>query len=198
MMSRLDKSKLIEEAKDLFNPHAFKSVDKTIRLIAIFFAVVYIYQLINNWGLTALMLQDYARWDISTLEYFAPIVLVPIGVLGLLRTKRTGWIISSVFLSYIIISDLVSIIVTISWSNMFDNPSRQESLHVTWERHAMERAFGLKDVSFYIVQVLIYGTIFIYFNRRKVKELFQISKHTQWLVFGMIAILLALGIYVIK
>jgi hypothetical protein len=156
MENKQDKMKKIE---DLTEEQTSKSVDKKVIILTITLAVIYLYYFIDNFSLTVLMLSDLDHFDISFLEYFTPILLFPIGLYGFWTTKKYGWIIIVIVLSYSSVVSIVSLV--------------------------MGMPFSIKI----LLQFLISSGLLFYFNLRTITESLNINKLTQYLVVGISIVL---------
>ena len=177
-----------------FSPLTEKSTDKTIQIVTIGLIISFLVYLIKNWGLIVLMLQDIGNADISLLEFFAPLVLFPIGLFGFWTTRKYGWIILAIMLTYLTVTTLLAMGLEIKWamqsSIYFDNSGLIQIQEV--ENPVMDKLFGKKGFAFYIGQFVLFVGLLIFLNKQAITEKYLISKRTQLLVIGLTAIPLML------
>jgi hypothetical protein len=87
---------------DTINPiqPGIHSTEKTIRLLVIVFSGLFLYQVIGDFKMLKLMLRDVTRFDLSSLFYFMPFIIIPAATILLWKRKTSGWILSIFFLIY--------------------------------------------------------------------------------------------------
>ena len=174
---------------DTFNPLIEKSTDKRIQIVTISLSIFFLIHLLRNWGLIVLMLQDIGNADISSLEFFAPLVLFPIGLFGFWTTRKYGWIILTIMLTYLTVTTLVSMGLEIKWAMQspisFDNSGL---IQIQEENPVMDKLFGKKGFAFHIGQLALFAVLLIFLNKQAITKKYLISKRTQLLVIGLTAI----------
>ena len=185
--------KLQNKTADIFDtlhPLKEKSTDKTIKLITIGLSIPYLIFFFNNWELTVSGLQHLGDADLSVLQYFAPIVLFPIGLFGFWTLKKFGWTILTILLTYLAITAMVSLALEIKWAMQppfqFDNNGLLSIQPV--DNPALDELLGKKGFAFHIGQIFLLLGILIYLNRQTITEKFKISKRTQLLAIGVTAV----------
>jgi len=169
---------------DAFNPVTEKSNDKIIKMITFGLTISFLVYLFKNWELIFLMIPEIGNADLSMLEYFAPLILFPIGLYGFYNIKNYGWIILAILMTYLTITTLLAIGLEIKWSMQppvqFDNEGPFQI-----EYPAMDNFFSRKGYAFYIGQLIIFGGLLIFLNKPAITEKFMISRRTQLLVVGL-------------
>lgn len=88
---------------DYLNPlqNGIDTTEKSIRLIILVYGGIAIYRIYTEVGMLRFMLTDNeAKWDISVLEYFLPLLLLPVAIFLFWKRSKIGWILLSIFLAY--------------------------------------------------------------------------------------------------
>lgn len=180
----------ITDIINVINPIAEKTTKRQIKLAAIGLTIIFLIYLIGNWYLIVVSIQDIGNADISSLEYFAPLILFPIGIYGFWKLKKYGWIILTILLTYFVMTTLLSMGLEIKWA--LQKPIQFESNGLLQmqevENSAWDRLFGTKGYPFYIGQLAIFVGFFIFLNKKTVIEKFMISKQTRLLTIGLTVI----------
>ena len=190
-----EKQKLLQNKAasiaDTLNPLTKKSTDKTIRIVTIGLAICFLAYFVTNWGLIVVMLQDIANSDISSLEFFAPFILFPIGLYGFWTTKKYGWIILTIVLTYSAVTTLFAMGLEIKWAMQspihFVDDSGFVQIEVV-ENNVMDVLFAKKGIAFYIGKLILLAGLLVFLNKKTITEKYMISKRTQSLVVGLTAI----------
>jgi len=157
-----DSNKLITERSNTSDIQTSMYFDTSIILIAFCLSLIYLYYFVDNFEMTISMLKDLGHNDLSTLEFFAPLILFPIGLFGFWKSKKYGWTIIVITLTYFYFTAILSQIVEI---NLTDKA---------------------------LMQFIIIGGLLFYINWGTVTVKFGISKRIQLLVLGLSIIALTL------
>lgn len=169
------------------------SPERQVKLLAIGLAIFFLIDILRNWELTSLMLSDSENWDFSSLLFFTPKVIFPIGLFGLWMLKRYGWIITTSVITFLTLSIFLTILFEIKWSlnepSLDLNQTNLGQIEIQpIDKSVIDEIFGVKPISFYVGQLVIIGTILIFINRQFIKDVFKISKRTQLFTLGLISI----------
>lgn len=166
-----------------------KTTHKGILITSIILTVSYLFYLFNKKFLTLQLLKDYEIWNITTLEYFIPIILLPIGIFLLYRYKKTGWIITSSLLMYFLTIAIYLMSIELKLG-VFKN---------SIENHNMifNNFHSGKGATLYIIQILVLLLILTFLNLKKVKNIYDINNKIQiaTLLFPIIIAILYASIY---
>lgn len=129
--------------------------------------ISYSFYLFNNRFLTVQLLNDYKIWNLTTLEYFIPIILLPIGVFNLFFYKKTGWFITNSILMYFLSIVIYQMILEFKWS----------VLKIETKKHDMifNSFLSGNGMLLYILQVAVLSTIIIYLNTNEIKSKYIID-----------------------
>ncbi len=180
----------IAEIANAINPVAEKTTERQIKLTAIGLTIIFLIYLVRNWSLAVISVQDIGNADISLLEFFAPIILFPIGLYGFWKMKKYGWIILAILLTYFIVTTMFTIGLETKWA--LHKPIQFESSGLLQmqeiEDFVLDRFFGKKAFPFYIGQLVVFVGFFIFLNKKVIMEKFVISKRLQLLVIGLTTI----------
>lgn len=89
------------------------TAERLIRLITLFFGLIAIFKWYNQFGLIIFMLADNSEgWDLSMVEFFLPLILLPVTIILFWLRKRSGWILMASYVTYSAISAIGLIIMT--------------------------------------------------------------------------------------
>lgn len=95
---------------DAVNPYQTGPItaDRQIQAISIFFLVLALYYMYNAYGfLSFLLFEDSGEFDPSLILYFFPLVITPLAAIFFWRRKKIGWILVTIYLTYIAASEVV-------------------------------------------------------------------------------------------
>lgn len=175
--------KLGAAAFDTINPiqTSASTPEKIIRLITIVFGLIAILKWYNQFGLAALMLSEISlEWDFSMVEYFLPLLLLPIAVIFFWLRRKIGWILMTTYLTYSAINGLGLIVMT--WNI--------EASGIT----ALDNLPPQTSTTTQVLALLFYGGVFWTVTKKEIKDSFNIKSHT---ALGTIAIASILTIILI-
>lgn len=88
---------------DTINPiqNGIQTPEKIIRLTTLIFTGVAVYRIFNEFGMLKYMFtRRFGKWDLSLVEYFFPLILLPIAVFLFWKRKKIGWTLLSIYLTY--------------------------------------------------------------------------------------------------
>lgn len=152
---------------DTINPNqkSDPTAERSIRLITIVFGLIALYQLFNQFQLILFMLTDSTTgWDLGMVEYFLPLILLPVATVLFWTRKKIGWILMATYLTYSTISAFGLVIIT--WN--------MEPMGVS----AFDNLFPQASTTTQILTTLIFGGTLWVLNKNEVKENFKINRHT--------------------
>ena len=174
---------------DTINPLTEKTIDKQTKMVTIGLTISFLFFFIKNWSLTILMIRNIGNADISSLVYFAPLILFTIGLIGFWKSKKYGWVIVSILLTSLTITTLITMGLEIKWVMrapiQFENGGYIQMHEV--ENSALKELFDKKGFAFYIGQLILSSGLLIFLNRKKITEKYLINRRTQLLVIGLTA-----------
>ena len=182
---------ITSELADTFNPQKENSTDKTIKIVSIGLTIAFIASLIYNWSVAVFMLQGIGITDIVSIEFFAQMILFPIGLFGFWTIRKYGWIILSILFTYIAVGKLLELGLEIKWAMRTPNQSNSGGLELLldeFESFADKQYFGRRDYASIIVQLILFSGLLIFLNRQAITERYMISRRTQLLVIGLTGI----------
>ena len=157
------------------------SAEKLIRLITIVFGLITIVKWYNEFGLITYMLtDDTGGWDLSMVEYFLPLILLPAATILFWLRKKSGWILMASYLTYSAISSLGLTIMT--W-NM--QPSGMP---------ALDNLFPQTSPIALIMTTLFFGGTLWVLTKKEIKEQYEINKQTLITTIGVSGVLTMLFI----
>lgn len=168
---------------DTINPiqKSAPSVEKLIRLITIVFGLVTVFKWYNEFGLVKFMLtDDIGGWDLSIIEYFLPLILLPAAVILFWLRKKSGWILMAAYLTYSAISSFGLIVMT--WNT--------EPLGIP----ALDSLFPQTTPIAQILTTLFFGGTLWVMTKKEIKEHYNINRQTMIAAIGIAAVLTILFI----
>lgn len=168
---------------DTVNPfqESAPTAERQIRLITLIFALIGVFKWFNQFGLVKFMLIDNsAEWDLSLIEPFLPMILLPLALILFWLRKRSGWILIIAYLTY---STMLAIgqAIVIWRMEPFSEP-------------VLDSFIPRIIPSGQILIVLFFGGILWLLTKREIKEHYSISKQTSMAVIGVAAVLTILFI----
>lgn len=107
---------------------------------------------------------DGGEWDLSMVEYFLPLILLPVAVLLFWNRKRSGWILLAVFMTYSAVTAFGLFLMDLGKS-----PSGIP---------ALENLFPTVSPIAYILTMLFYTGFLLLICRQGVRNEFNILKST--------------------
>lgn len=176
------------------NPLTGDKTGASSRILLIGVIIVYVLYLLQN-GETAIgLLQDITGAGIGMLEYLLPFVLFPVGIYGLWKMKKYGWVLLTVLLAYYTVT-LLSIMLLdlqgISPPAAPVNPGSPLQLEMVENPFS----FGLQGNErwgVYIGTWLLLAGLLVLINRKRITDIYGISRPTQMWAMGMAALPLLL------
>jgi hypothetical protein len=168
---------------DTINPiqKTAPTAERLIRLITIVFGLIAIFKWYNQFGLVKFMLTDNsAGWDLSMIEYFLPLILLPIATILFWLRKKSGWILMAAYLTYSAISAFGLIIMT--WN--------MEPLGVP----ALDSLFPQTSPTTQILTTLFFGGALWVLTKKEIKEHYNINRQITLATIGISAVLTILFI----
>ena len=168
----------LEKTIDMVNPTSPKSDESIIKLVALFFAILFFLELIIVWN----SFNSYYAFSFVSLENIIPIILIPIGIYGLIKTRKYGWSLIVIFTTYQIISSSFSLFSSLRYyiKDQFSESNNIESdLIFLIENEFLDNLNPINAIPSYIVNLLIFGSIFWFMNKINIKEKFIIKKEIQ-------------------
>lgn len=95
-----------------------QTISRKINLIVIVFGLLALYQIIESFNMFRFLFwDDLVGWDFSMVEFFVPLVLLPVAILLFWNRNRVGWILLSVLFVYHVISALGMLLLTWKWKS---------------------------------------------------------------------------------
>jgi hypothetical protein len=154
------------------------TTERLIRLVTIVFGLIAVFKWYSQFGLVKFMLTDNsAGWDLSMVEYFLPLILLPIALILFWLRKKSGWILMAAYLTYSTIGAFGLIIMT--WN--------MGPLGIP----AIDNLFPQTSPTTQILTTLFFGGTLWVLTKKEIKEHFNIKRQTT------IAIIAIAGIFTI-
>lgn len=113
--------KVIRDSLMLAIPTDKGSIPRNILSFSIFLSLVYAYNIIANYSVLWYTLTDPNYFDFSVVLFVGPFILFPIGIFGLIKSRKFGWYIVSGLLSYYTISLIIDAIIIYQISTQYEN-----------------------------------------------------------------------------
>ncbi len=179
------KAELVEKIKDvwkLFLPTEKDTLSQNLLSFCIFLTIAYIYYFISDFSLTIAVLSDFREWDVSVIEHLLPLLLFPIGIFGLWKTKKYGWFLIVALLTYYAFSAVYSGIDNYSYS-FGDNGGIFGQL---------DNVFPKPSIPSLILRFVVLGGLVIFLHRTNILKLFKIKKSNRIAMVVVIGVLTTL------
>lgn len=155
--------------------------ERLIGLITIVFGVIAIVKWFNGFELVRIMLVDNTGgWDLSMVEYFLPLILLPLAIILFWFRKKSGWVLMASYLTYSAISTLGLIIMT--W--------KMESSNIP----AFDSLFPQTSPTTQSLTILFYGGTLWVLTQNKIKGKYYINRKTTTATIGIVSLLTILFI----
>ena len=139
--------------------------EKIIRLITIVFGLIAILKWYDQFGLASFMLSEISSgWDSSMVEYFLPLLLLPIAVVFFWLRRKIGWILMTTYLTYSAITGLGLIIMT--WN--------MEASGIP----ALDDLFPQTSTTTQVLALLFYGGALWAVAKQEIKDSFNVNSQT--------------------
>lgn len=112
---------------DAINPiqTGISSTEKTIRIIVIVFASLFLYKSIEYFKIHLIYIKDIPRFPLVSILYLLPQILLPISIFIFWKRKTIGWILLTIYLTFSVVGAAGSLIQSFLWqpsdSLIFDN-----------------------------------------------------------------------------
>jgi len=170
---------------DTINPiqSGIPSTEKTIRLIVIVFAGLFLYQVISDFRMLSLMLKDISRFDTSSFFYFIPFVIIPTATIFFWMRKTFGWLLLVFFVIYSVVG--------IFW--MFLENFGRTSSGLT----GFDNLFPSPSPISNVIQLIFFGGTLYILCKPTIKEVFKIENQKMvatLVISGLLTIFLMFGI----
>ena len=159
---------------ETINPiqNGIQTSEKIIRLTTLVFSAVAIYRIFNEFGMLKYMFtNESGKWDLSLIEYFFPLILLPIAVFLFWKRNKIGWILLSIFLAYSAFNAIILFLL---------NLGRQPS-----NIPAFENIFPTVSPAVYIMTLIFFGGFLFQNCKNGVRDVFKISKQTMIATIGL-------------
>lgn len=112
---KLKRSVLDQKIRNSINlaiPTEKGSTPKNIFSFAIFLSLVYLYYFLTSFSYLWFIISESAsEFSLLTIEFIAPYLLFPIGIFGLLKTRKFGWYLTCGLLTYYFITTIFTYVL---------------------------------------------------------------------------------------
>ncbi len=159
---------------DTINPiqNGIQTSEKIIRSTILIFAGISIYRIFKEFRILRFMLTDSGeKWNLSMVEYFAPLILLPLATFLFWQRKKIGWILLSIFLTY---SAIMAIGI------FFISLIRQTS-----EIPVLESIFPTVSLITYLMTSIFFGGTLWLICKENIRYIFKISRQIMFLTIGL-------------
>ena len=123
-----------------------------------------------------MLTDDTGDWNLSMVEYFLPLILLPTSTILFWLRKKSGWILMASYLTYSAISTLGLTIMT--W-NM--QPSGIP---------ALDNLFPQTSPITLIMTTLFFGGTLWVLTKNEIKEQYKVNKQTMVTTIGIVSVLI--------
>jgi hypothetical protein len=162
--------------------NGIQTPERIIRLITIVFGGISIYHLYKEFGMLRYIFTDSkGGWDLSMVEYFFPLIILPIATYLFWKRKKIGWILLAIFLTYSAMSSLVM---------FFMNLGRQPSGFAN-----LDALFPTVSPIAYLATLVFFGGSLWAISKIEIRDIYDLNKTTLFKVIGLTIIVN--GIFII-
>ncbi|MBB3122513.1 MULTISPECIES: hypothetical protein [Flavobacteriaceae] len=171
---------------DTINPiqNEIQTPEKIIRLTTLIIGGLAIFSIFKQFSMLKYMFTDgLDKWDLGMLEYFFPLILLPLSIILFWKRKKIGWILLSIFLSYSAVNSLIF---------FFKNLGRQPS-----GIPALESLFPSVSPIVYLMNLLFFGGTLWLICKEDLRHIYKISKQTMFLTIVLTTVITLILIYAI-
>jgi hypothetical protein len=159
---------------DTINPiqNGNQTPEKIIRLTTLIFAGIAVYRIFKEFGMLRYMFTDSGgKWDLSMVEYFFPLILLPLAIFLFWKRKKSGWVLLSIFLTYSAITA-----IGLFFMNLGREPSGIP---------ALESLFPTVSPITYIMTLIFFGGTLWLICKENIRNIYKISKQTIFATIGL-------------
>lgn len=162
--------------------NGIQTPEKIIRLTIIIFGSLTLYRIYTEFGMLRVVFYDGIReWDLSILEYFFSLIILPLATFLFWKRKNIGWILLSIFLTY-------SAVNTIGLFVM--NLGRQPS-----GIPALESIFPTISPITYLMSTVFFGGTLWIISKENIRSVYQVTKRSVFLTIGLTIVANAVFIF---
>lgn len=162
--------------------NGIQTPEKIIKLTTLIFGGISIYRIFKEFGmLRYLLTESIGKWDLSMIEYFFPLIILPLATILFWKRKKIGWILLSIFLTYSAVNAI---------GLFFINLGRQPS-----EINVLNSIFSTVSPIAYLITLLFFGGTLWLICKANIRDVFQITKKTMLQIIGFAILINAVFIY---
>ena len=149
--------------------------DKYIKITAIFLLIGFLHEIWGDFGMLRFMVADRsARWDISMILYFLPMVVLPVAGLLFWLRKKYGWVLVTIYLSY----------STIGVISLFFMAVRYKPSGIA----TLDSLYTLAPVAVYFVVTLLLGAMIYMLCRKNIREIYAVNNQVMYTAIAVGAV----------
>ena len=182
---KLKRSLLDQKIRNSINlaiPTEKGSTPKNIFSFAIFLTLVYLYYFLTSFSYLWFIISESATdFNLLTIEFIAPYLLFPIGIFGLLKTRKFGWYLTCGLLTYYFITTIFSYVLQYKMS--MDYGDGGLSLFI-------DDFYAVPAIGAIIINLLVIGGFIFFLFRQGVLIHFSLNKNAG---INFIAVLAAIS-----
>jgi len=162
--------------------NGIQTPEKIIRLTTLIFGGISIYRIFKEFGMLHYLLTDSTgKWDLSMIEYFFPLIILPLATVLFWKRKKIGWILLSIFLTYSAVNAIGLFLM---------NLGRQTS-----EITVFDSIIPTASPITHLITLLFFGATLWLICKANVRDIFQITKKTMLQIIGFTILINAVFIY---
>ena len=151
--------------------NGIQTPEKIIRLTILVFGGLAIYNLYEeSWFLLFLLQEGPSDWDISIIEFFLPLLLLPVALFLFWKRYTLGWVLLKLFFTYSAFNSML-----LFFMNLGRQPSRIP---------AMEEIFPTVSPVVYVMTLLFFGSFIYLICKSQVRSIFKVSSLIMLLTLG--------------
>jgi hypothetical protein len=150
------------------------SGEKTIRVIVLIFAALFLYQFVTNIRSIPAYFKDFPRFPFESALFFFPFILIPVVIFTFWKRKTIGWMLLTIFLTYAFICAFLFLITSF---NRNDNNS------------VIDNLFPRLPASAYVLQLLFLTGMLYTICKKNIRDIYSISKRKMSITIGLTALL---------
>jgi len=176
------KSKIVNFG-ELLNPISKEnpSSNRIIYFIGLVMSIIFLHLVYQEWGMIGFMFSSpSAKWDISMIIYFLPLIWLPIAIALFITKRKIGWLLLATFVGYTLINWGYSLYFFLKWPIV--------------DAYTIDFIFPKSSPIGFVSNFLIYAGILYTLSKGDIRKVFNVSIKS---VFAIVVIIVCSSIYLI-
>jgi hypothetical protein len=148
------------------------STDKIIKLISLFLGGLFLYRLYSEFGMLKFMFTDSsAKWDLSMVFYFLPLIILPTAGLLMWLRKTFGWTLTTFFFTCTAVGAIP----------LFLSALGRHSIG----NEAFDTLFPVVSPSVHLGTFILFGSAIWVMTKDNVRDVYNVDKQAMFISIGM-------------